>query len=153
MKTILSQPLEIASFETPQPYGPRANALRDHTFGLDVPNPDPNMMGCVPCKKASAAVVVSQITKSRLVEVIVRTIREIGTNGVEVQTNKRFLVWARGVLTKKGSHKKGFEFKICTPPRINPRREIYGDVRASTAWATRLILCQTFQWDRCKFIT
>ena len=76
-------------------------------------------------------------------------IREVETNSDAVATNKAFLNWARGVLTKRGSHKKGFEFKIVLPLRLDPF-EVYGDIRGATAWATKLVLCQTFQWDKSK---
>lgn len=92
---------------------------------------------------------MAQISYSRLKEVIVRTIREVDTNGQIMKTGKAYLEWARGILVKKGGQGKGFELKLNLPTAINPLY-VYGDIRGSTAWATRLVLCQTFQWDKSK---
>lgn len=76
-------------------------------------------------------------------------IREVNRNSEFVKSSKAWLNWGRGNLIKRGSAKKGFDFRISTPD-YKAVNESYHDIRGGKAWATRLILTTTFQWDKSK---
>ena len=141
---------EIRNFETPDPNGRNARAIRYHTNEENVTNSlGRRSIGCVECKEAANSVDVTHIDSGRIKEVVIRMIREVNRNYEFTKTSKAWINWSRGNLLKRGSAKKGFDFRISTPKR-KVGTESYNDIRGGKAWALRLILTQTFQWDKCK---
>ena len=128
----------------------KEDGIREHVNNWNG-NVTRNVAGCFDCRKAGSSVNLLGINFTRAKEAIARALREIATNSELVKAGKCHLEWSRGILLKKESTKPGFELKISTPNYYQSKRDApYGDLKGPMAWATRLIVCNIFMWEKSK---